>query len=228
MKSKLLIIEDDSTLLTGLQHNFKRINFEVFTEMDGERGVISAIKNKPSIVLLDLMLPKLDGFEVCKRIRNAELDMPIIMLTAHGQEEDIVKGLNCGADDYVTKPFSIKELIARVNAFLRRYEQEHTNEVTFGDFKLSYAAKSLTRISSNTIIKLTPKEFGVLELFSKRADKALTRETILQAVWTSNALTTTRSVDRCINTLRQKIEIDSRKPKHIISIRDVGYKFLKN
>ena len=224
-KHKILIIEDDSTLLRGLKDNFSAHGFDVYTAMEGEQGLAIALEINPAIILLDIMLPKMDGYEVCMRIREAEFDMPIIMLTAKGQEEDIVRGLNRGADDYVTKPFGIKELIARVNAFIRRYQKKVAQDFQFGSYILNYHSRELTHLDTGTLISLTPKEYGVLELFTHRIGHALTRDCILNTVWKSNVLTTRRSVDRCINTLRAKIEVNPKSPVFIKSIRDVGYRF---
>lgn len=220
-KDTVLIIEDDSTLIRGLKDNFTGRGYDVKTAMDGETGVQIATKESIDIIILDVMLPKLNGYEVCQRIREAERDMPIIMLTAKGQEEDIIRGLNLGADDYVTKPFSVMELLARVKTFLRR--KPHVENFYFGNFNLDLNSRKL--LSGDKEISLTPKEFGLLELFVKREGYALTREIILNAVWKSSVATTARSVDRCVTTLRKKIEPNPNKPIFIKSIRDVGYRF---
>jgi DNA-binding response OmpR family regulator len=169
------------------------------------------------------MLPKINGYEVCRLIRDQGLDTPIIMLTAKGQEQDIVLGLNLGADDYVTKPFSISELLARANAFLRRRKQQESHTFEFGDFSLRPASRQLFRKDKEIV--LTPKEFGLLAYLARRAGCALTREEILRQVWGYGILVTNRSVDRCINTLRSKIESDPESPRYIITIRDIGYRF---
>ena len=169
------------------------------------------------------MLPKLNGYEVCELIREAELDMPIIMLTAKGQEKDIVKGLNLGADDYVTKPFSIEELLARAHAFLRRGRDKQPKVFRFGDFELDVDSHKLIREGSE--IPLTPKEFDVLRLFLSRPGRALTRDAIVRSVWGINVFVTVRSVDRCVNSLRKKIEPDPSRPTFIQTIMDVGYRF---
>jgi DNA-binding response OmpR family regulator len=149
--------------------------------------------------------------------------MPIIMLTAKGQESDIILGLNLGADDYVTKPFNIHELLARVNAFLRRQRKEEIRQFQFGDFVLNMDSRRLLRRGKE--VELTPKEFKLLALFLKRSGCALTREEILKQVWGYDILVTTRSVDRCVTTLRNKIERNSHNPDFIRTIRDVGYRF---
>jgi DNA-binding response OmpR family regulator len=174
------------------------------------------------LLLLDLMLPKVNGYEICRTARARQLDMPIIMLTAKGQEDDIVRGLELGADDYVTKPFGIRELLARVKAFLRRQGAE-AEGYEFGDYRLDLPAHKLFK--KGVEIELTTKEFRLLEFFVKRAGRALTRDSILAAVWGNEVIVTDRSVDRCVTTLRGKIEWDPRNPRFIETIRDIGYRF---
>jgi DNA-binding response OmpR family regulator len=176
----------------------------------------------PDLLLLDLMLPKVNGYEICRTARARQLDMPIIMLTAKGQEDDIVRGLELGADDYVTKPFGIRELLARVKAFLRRQGPEAAG-YEFGDCRLDLTAHKLFK--KGIEIELTAKEFRLLEFFVKRAGRALTRDGILAAVWGDEVIVTDRSVDRCVTTLRGKIEPDPRNPRFIQTIRDIGYRF---
>ncbi len=219
----ILIIEDDPTMLRGLKDNFSFKGYRVKTAADGESGLNEALNSRPDLILLDIMLPKINGYEICRLIRTEGLDMPIIMLTAKGQESDIILGLNLGADDYVTKPFNIHELLARVNAFLRRRRQEEVRQFKFGDFTLNMDSRQLLRRGKE--VDLTPKEFGLLALFIKRTGCALTRDEILKHVWGYDILVTTRSVDRCINTLRNKIEPKPENPTFIKTIRDVGYRF---
>jgi DNA-binding response OmpR family regulator len=169
------------------------------------------------------MLPGINGYEICRLIRGEGLEMPIIMLTAKGQESDIILGLNLGADDYATKPFNIHELLARVNAFLRRRRHEGIRQSQFGDFTLNLDSRQLLHRGKE--IELTPKEFGLLALFVKRTGCALTRDEILKHVWGYDILVTARSVDRCVNTLRSKIEKNPERPICIKTIRDVGYRF---
>jgi DNA-binding response OmpR family regulator len=210
-------------MLRGLKDNFTFKGYRVKTASDGESGLNEALNSKPDLILLDIMLPKINGYEICRLIRAEGLDVPIIMLTAKGQESDIILGLNLGADDYVTKPFNIHELLARVNAFLRRRRQEEVREFQFGDFTLNMDSRQLMRRGKEII--LTPKEFGLLALFVKRTGCALTRDEILKHVWGYDILVTARSVDRCINTLRNKIERNPEAPVFIKTIRDVGYRF---
>ena len=220
---KILIVEDDPTMLRGLKDNFEFKGYRVLTAADGEDGLNAALNEKPDLIILDIMLPKINGYEVCRLIRKEELEMPIIMLTAKGEESDIVLGLNLGADDYVTKPFSIKELLARAAAFLRRSKQAEQDVYEFGDFRLDIPARKLTRKGNE--IKLSPKEFKLLELFLKKPGRALTRDDILNTVWGYDCYVGQRSIDRFVTTLRNKIEPDPHNPIYIHTIREIGYKF---
>ncbi len=218
----ILIIEDDPALLRGLKDNFETQGYLVRLANNGQKGLDTLLADPPDLVLLDLMLPKVNGYEICRAARARQLDMPIIMLTAKGQEEDIVRGLELGADDYVTKPFSIRELIARVKAFFRR-PGAASAEYDFGPFRLDVAAHKLFRGGAEIV--LTAKEFRLLEFFLRRAGRALTRNGILDAVWGQEVVVTDRSVDRCVTTLRAKLEADPHHPIFIQTIRDIGYRF---
>ncbi len=219
----ILIIEDDSSMLRGLKDNFEYSGYNVLTAGDGEAGLNAALDAKPDLIILDIMLPKINGYEVCRLIRKEKLDMPIIMLTAKGEESDIVLGLNLGADDYVTKPFSIKELLARSAAFLRRSRQSEQDIYEFSGFVLDIPARKLSKDSKE--IKLSPKEFKLLEYFIKRQGRALTRDEILNTVWGYNSFSGHRSVDRFVTTIRNKIEPNPHNPTLIHTIRGIGYKF---
>jgi DNA-binding response OmpR family regulator len=219
----ILIIEDDVTLLRGLTDNFVSHGYRVKTAVDGQKGLDAAVGSPPDLILLDIMLPKINGYEVCRLIRERQLEMPIIMLTAKGQEEDIIRGLELGADDYVTKPFSVRQLLARVKAFLRRRQVKACEEYHFGNCRLDLAAHKLFR--EGVEIPMTTKEFRMLEYFVQRPGRALTRHDILDSVWGHCVIVTSRSVDRCITTLRGKIEPDPRHPTFIRTIRDIGYRF---
>ena len=219
----VLIIEDDPTMLIGLRDNFEFKGYKVLTAADGEKGLKAALNSKPDLIILDIMLPKINGYEICRLIREEKLAMPVIMLTAKGEESDIVLGLNLGADDYVTKPFSIKELLARAAAFLRRAKKEVQDAYEFGGFRLDLSARRLTR--KNKEIELSPKEFNLLEYFVKKPGRALTRDEILNAVWGYDCVVTSRSIDRFVTTLRNKIEPDPARPIFIHTIRQIGYRF---
>lgn len=219
----ILIIEDDPTMLRGLKDNFEFAGYAVRTAADGEKGLDAALAAPPDLILLDIMLPNVNGYEICRMIRAQGLDMPIIMLTAKGQESDIILGLNLGADDYVTKPFGIKELLARVNAFLRRRTKTESAALTFGPCRLDLGARKLFK--NNHEITLTPREFDLLAYVAKHPGRALTRDQILSAVWGYDVIVTARSVDRCITTLRAKIEPDPSRPAFITTVREIGYRF---
>lgn len=218
----ILIVEDDPAMLRGLKDNFEYEGYTVCTSSDGEEGLDAALNLKPALILLDLMLPGINGYEICRRLRGEGLDMPIIMLTAKNQEADIILGLNIGANDYVTKPFSIKELIARVNAFMRAARKQESQLFTFGECELNLSSQSFSR--NGNPVELTPKELGLLTLFVKHPGRALTRDQILNAVWGYDIIVTQRSVDRCINSLRHKLG----DPEHIKTVREIGYRFELN
>ncbi len=215
----ILIVEDDPAMLRGLKDNFEYEGYNVVTACEGEKGLDTALNLKPELILLDLMLPGINGYEICRLIRAEELNMPIIMLTAKSQESDIVLGLNIGANDYVTKPFSIKELLARVNAMLRTARSPAAQVFGFGECELNLSSQILTRNGEH--VELTPKELGLLTLFVKQPGRALTRDQILNAVWGYDIIVTQRSVDRCINSLRNKVG----NPAHIQTVREIGYRF---
>lgn len=219
----VLIIEDDPTMLRVLKDNFEYTGFSVVAADDGQRGLHAALAGTVDLIVLDIMLPEINGYEICRRVREKGLDVPIIMLTAKGQESDVVLGLNLGADDYVTKPFSTKELLARAEAFLRRRRQKEPDVYRFGQCQLHVASRRLVRDGAE--VPLTPKEFSLLALFARRPGRALTRDEILRSVWSNDVLVTTRSVDRFVNTLRNKIEPDPGRPTLIRTIRNIGYRF---
>lgn len=222
-RESILIVEDDPVLLRGLKDNFEFEGYDVVTAADGQAGLDAAMDGSPDLIILDIMLPKVNGYEVCRRLRDEGLRMPIIMLTAKGEEPDVVLGLNIGADDYVTKPFSVRELCARVKAFLRRGQGPSKGIYRFGPFEINVDSHKLLRNGQE--VELTPKEFGVLELLVTRPGRALTRDQILDAVWGHGVFVTARSVDRCVTTLRSKIEADLSHPAYIVTVREVGYRF---
>jgi DNA-binding response OmpR family regulator len=223
MNETVLIIEDDPALLRGLKDNFEYEGYAVKTAIDGDAGLKQALSLAPDLIILDLMLPKVNGYEVCRFLREEKCDVPILMLTAKGQESDIVLGLKLGADDYVTKPFSIKELLARAEAILRRRRQRHDTAHEFGDCRLDTASRTLTRAGSD--VPLSPKEFELLAYFVAHAGRALSRDTIMSNVWGYDCAVTPRSIDRFVNALRNKIERDPAAPQHIRTVREFGYKF---
>jgi DNA-binding response OmpR family regulator len=221
--ARILIVEDEPALLRGLKDTFETQGYEVLTAQDGEKGLDLALASNPALILLDIMLPRVNGYEICRAVRQQGLEMPIVMLTAKGQEEDIILGLNLGADDYITKPFRRRELIARVQAFLRRNNSKQAAVTTFGDYELNLAAHKL--FHGGKEVELTAKEFRLLEYLVARQGCALTRDDILNTVWGRSIMVTPRSVDRCVATLRSKIEPHPHNPAFIHTIRDIGYRF---
>lgn len=218
----ILIIEDEPALVRGLRDNIEAAGHHARTATDGDKGLAALLKEPPDLVLLDIMLPSCSGYEICAEARRRGLETPIIMLTAKGQEDDIIRGLNAGADDYVTKPFSIRELLARISAFLRRHAPANEDAV-FGDFLLDRAARRL--LKNDEPVPLTAKEYKLLDFFLKRPGRAVTRDGILDAVWGDDVIVTDRSVDRCVATLRGKIEASPHRPTMIRTVRDIGYRF---
>jgi DNA-binding response OmpR family regulator len=219
----VLIVEDNLTMLRGLKDNFESKGYQVKTATDGELGLKAAITGKPDLIILDIMLPKINGYEVCSLIRKKNLDMPIIMLTAKDQEKDIVLGLNLGADDYVTKPFSIKVLLARAEALRRRRRDEEPPVYEFGNCTLDIVNNTFIRDGRD--VTLTPEEFKLLHLFLRRSGDTLTRGEILSAVWGHSHFITVRDVDNLVNALRSKIEPDPNAPTYIHTEEVVGYRF---
>ena len=220
----ILIIEDNAGLLRGLKDNFEAQGYRVKTATDGETGYNEALRVKPDLIVLDLMLPKVNGYEICRQLRQEKFDMPIIMLTAKSEEADMVLGLHIGADDYVTKPFRIKELLARAEAFLRRRRTNAPEVFQFGDCEFDMTARRLVR--GGEPVKLSPKEFELLHYFLSKAGRALSRDQILNDVWGYDCLVTPRSIDRFVTGLRQKIEDNPRNPRFIQTVREYGYKFV--
>ena len=219
----ILIVEDDPTMLRGLKDNFEFEGYKVSTATDGDSGLKKALETLPDLVVLDLMLPKVNGYELCRFLRQEKLQMPILILTAKGQESDVVLGLKLGADDYVTKPFSIKEVLARAEALFRRARRTNAEIYEFGKCRLDCDARTLSR--DGVEVPLSPKEFELLRFFASRAGQALSRDLIMTSVWGYDAMVTPRSIDRFVNALRNKIEDDSANPVHIRTVREFGYKF---
>ena len=221
-EGRVLLIEDEPALARGLSDTLRANGFEVDVAADGQAGMDAALSGRADLILLDVMLPKINGFEICRSVRAQGLDVPIVMLTAKGQEDDVILGLNVGADDYVTKPFRVGELMARIRAFLRRRGPERAVR-TFGDCEIDTTARLVKR--EGRALDLTAREYALLAYFAARPGCALARETILNAVWGSSVFVTPRSVDRCVTTLRAKIEPDPHNPVFIQTIREIGYRF---
>jgi DNA-binding response OmpR family regulator len=221
-RARVLLIEDEPALARGLSDTLRAQGFDVHVAGDGKAGLDAALRGEAELILLDLMLPKINGYEICRAVRAQGLDVPILMLTARSQEKDVVLGLNLGADDYIVKPFRTAELIARARAILRRRGPQESI-CRFGDCEIDLRARKVLR--SGAEVELTAKEFRLLAYFASRPGCALSRDTILNAVWGSSVFVTPRSIDRCVATLRAKIEPDPRNPVYVHTIRDVGYRF---
>jgi DNA-binding response OmpR family regulator len=219
---RILLIDDEAALVRGLSDTLRASGFDVSVATDGERGLDAALRGEADLILLDIMLPKVNGYEICREVRAHGLDVPIVMLTAKGQERDVILGLDLGADDYITKPFRPGELIARMRAFLRRRRVRETR-VAFGECEFDLAARRCRR--GGVDVDLTAKEFALLAYFTARPGRALSRDAILSAVWGSSVFVTPRSIDRCVATLRAKVEPTPHSPIYIQTIRDIGYRF---
>jgi len=220
--ARVLLIEDEPALARGLSDTLRANGFDVTVAMDGERGLDAAVSGRADLILLDVMLPKINGYEICRAVRASGVDVPILMLTAKGQEQDVIVGLNLGADDYITKPFRVGELIARARAFLRRRGPAPAT-FRFGDCEVDRLGRKVLRGGAQ--VDLTAKEFALLAYFTTRPGCALSREVILNAVWGNSVFVTPRSIDRCVATLRAKIEPNPHEPLYIQTIRDIGYRF---
>ncbi len=224
--SRIIVIEDDLAILRGLRDNLEYESYEVYTATDGEQGYQLIQKHHPHLIVLDLMMPKMSGYELCRKVRSEGIATPILMLTARSEEADRVRGFDLGADDYVTKPFSVPELLARIRAILRRVKPStalpdslHFDDVSV-DFKRFEASKA------GQVLKLSRKEFGVMRLLAARAGLVVTRNELLDEVWGHETYHTTRTVDNHIASLRSKLEDDSSKPRHLITVHGVGYKLV--
>jgi len=224
--TKILVIEDDKELLKGLIDNLTLEGYKVISAQDGERGLELVKKEHPDLIILDLMLPKLSGEEVCRTLREENNLTPIIMLTARGEESDKVKGLRLGADDYLTKPFSLLELFARIEAILRRVKKEKLKieKYQFEDIVVDFIHLEVKKRGKQ--IKLSPKEFFILKFLIEHKGEVIRRETLLREIWGYDVFPSTRTVDNFIARLRKKIEKDPEKPKHILTVHGIGYKFI--
>ena len=221
---RILIIEDELPMRTALQDALEAEGYRVLTASNGESGLERALAEKPDLILLDLMMPKLDGYTVCRELRRLANPVPILMLTAKGQVEDRVKGLDSGADDYLVKPFSTEELLARVRALLRRTEKSirALRTLALGEVRLDFVQQQAWR--RRTQLHLTAKEFAMLRLLAEADGEPITRERFLDVVWGYTAFPTTRTVDNHIASLRQKIEKNPEQPRWIQTVHGVGYR----
>jgi len=221
----ILVIEDDISILRGLKDNLEFEGYAVITETNGEKGLQLALNKKSDLLLLDIMLPGMNGYEICRKLKKEKPELPIIMITARGSEIDKVSGLDIGADDYVTKPFSIPELMARIRAVFRRTYADSgiQDEYCFGKIKLNF--KKLKAFRENQEIKLSSKEFAIMEYFIRHEGEAVHRHDLLNEVWGYESIPNTRTIDNFILDLRKKLEENPSEPKYIESVRDIGYRF---
>jgi two-component system OmpR family response regulator len=224
---KILIVEDDRNLLDTLRYNLRNEGYEVVTATDGAEGLDVARREKPDLIILDIMLPKMSGFEVCRILRK-DMVVPILMLTAKTDETDKIVGLEIGADDYMTKPFSLRELLARVRAMLRRAKMAEVQPgagepvLRVGDIEVDIARHRASK--GGTAVELTPKEFELLTFLARNKGLVFSRDQLLEKVWGYDFAGDTRTVDVHIRWLRQRIEADPNNPGHLITVRGTGYK----
>jgi DNA-binding response OmpR family regulator len=226
---KILIVEDEPNMVRGLKDNLEFEGFEVDTAMEGDAGLFKILHSVYDLILLDVMLPGISGFDICKTARKEGINTPIILLTAKGEEIDKVLGLELGADDYITKPFSLRELLARIKAILRRAlsEKEANTENEFvqtGKIKVNF--KAYTAFDSSGEVKMSHKEFEVLHYLYLKIGKTVHREDLMNDVWGIEFEISTRTIDNFILKLRQKIEVDPNNPKIILTVHGMGYKMI--
>ena len=224
--ARVLIIEDEPDMRKGLEDNLKFEGYETTSTGNGDEGLRIAERAQHDLIVLDLMLPGMDGMEICRRLKSQSIDTPIIMLTARGAESDRVLGLESGADDYITKPFSLRELLARVKAILRRSgEATRVPEVyNFGDIEINFERYEAKK--KGQLVDMSPREFEILKLFAMHEGEIVTREMFLREVWGYDTAPTTRTVDNFVAKLRQRIEDDPEHPRHIVTVHRMGYKFI--
>jgi DNA-binding response OmpR family regulator len=225
-KTCILVVDDEVSIIRFVSARLRKEGYEIITASNGEEALLRAEEENPTLVLLDIMMPKMDGFEVCRRLREWS-EVPIIMLSAKGEESDKVKCLDLGADDYVTKPFGGEELLARVRAVLRRTEVagavSDRPPFTIGDLKISFAQRQVTVAGRE--VKLTPTEFGLLQELTLNAGKVLTHTHLLQKVWGPEYQDEKEYLHEFVRRLRNKLEPDKEKPSYIISVPSIGYQF---
>ena len=223
---KILIVEDEPDMARGLQFNLEARGYDVVVARDGDAGYRAAIAERPDLVLLDVMLPKRDGYDVCRALRQAEPALPVLMLTAKGQEDDVVLGLKLGADDYVKKPFGVAELVARIETVLRRSAGAGglPKQLEFGRVEIDFVRHQASR--AGRPLDLTPKEFEILRYFAAHRGAVVSRDALLNAVWGYASTPNTRTVDAHIVKLRQKVEEQPSTPRFLLTVHGLGYKFV--
>lgn len=222
---KILIVEDEPNMRMGLKDNLEFEGYRVETAVDGEAGLSLIMNNLFDLVILDVMMPKISGFDVCKSVREKGIKTPIILLTAKGEEIDKIVGLELGADDYITKPFSLRELLARIKAILRRVESPTVQASVVHIGKLEINFSTYNAYEEGTNIPMSHKEFELLKYLVERKNQTVSRDDILKNVWQQEA-TTTRTIDNFVVKLRQKIEVNPNEPKIILTVHGIGYKLI--
>ena len=222
---RILIVDDEPEMVRGLEDNLRFEGYQTVAAPDGRRGLALALSEAPDLILLDVMMPGMSGWDLCRELRQRGLDVPVIMLTARGEEVDRVLGLELGADDYVTKPFSLRELMARIRAVLRRPgPRQKFEEFAFGDVRVHLRARQAFK--SGREVRLTRKEFDLLRYLIEHPGEVITRDRLLDEVWGYARFPTTRTVDTHILRLRQKFEDDPERPAHILTAHGQGYRFV--
>ena len=229
MKTKILIVEDDPHILLGLEELLKSEGYETASCNRGDEAVAAVAKFQPTLIVLDVMLPGASGYDICKQLRTKKISAPILMLTAKGQEIDKVIGLDLGADDYVTKPFGVRELLARIQALLRRSNLPGGQNGPEDIFQIGPATidpKTFQVRRGKTVEELTAKELKLLQIFHARAGEVLSRDKLLNEAWGCNYYGTTRTLDQVIVQLRKKLGDNGGEPKHLLTVHGVGYKLV--
>ena len=229
VKTKILIVEDDPHILLGLEEVLKSDGFEVAACHRGDQAVEAVSKYRPGLIVLDVMLPGKSGYDICRELRGKKIATPILMLTAKGQEIDKVVGLDLGADDYVTKPFGVRELLARIHALLRRVAKPAESDSADTVFQIGSATvdpRTFQLKRGKVVEELTAKELKLLQLFHDRPGEVLSRDRLLNAVWGYNYFGTTRTLDQVIVQLRKKLGDNGSEPKHLLTVHGVGYKLM--
>jgi DNA-binding response OmpR family regulator len=229
MKTRILIVEDDPNIALGLETLLKNEGFDALVQSRGDKAVETVLKHQPALVVLDVMLPGANGYDICKQLRDRKVPAAILMLTAKGQELDKVIGLDCGADDYVTKPFGVRELTARIHALLRRTNGAPYNGSANGPFRIGdneIDPRTLLLKRDGKSVELTPRELKVLQLMHARAGEVFSRDKLLNEVWGYQYFGTTRTLDQCVVQIRKKLGDSAESPKHLLTVHGVGYKLL--
>jgi two-component system alkaline phosphatase synthesis response regulator PhoP len=223
-KTRILLVEDDLSILTGLSINLRHEGYEVLQAQDGDRGLQFAFDEQPDLMVLDVMLPGMNGFEVLKELRRRGSKLPVVVLSAKGLEHDKIMGLELGADDYVSKPFGLKELLARLKAVLRRHQTGPSASFRFASVEIDFGQHCVRR--DGQTVAMTAQEFRLLKYFLEHPGRVLTRQSLLEGAWGFDYQGTTRTVDNFVRSLRAKLEEDPEEPRHFLTVRGVGYRFV--